>query len=171
MNLCDNDRHQNFQIKNKLCNLSNDPHSIHFNKDLYFKNSLGKTLTIVCSAEKRFVSIITALKVWSSAFNDGFGSAAHVNEGHHEGKQDSQSWQDHREQLVLVLHKLLFSFTFFTGIFFDFSFELSHFFHVSQTIICHYFDVYKHQVGFCTLMLKLFGKFWLLDARWRFSRE
>ena len=110
--------------------------------------------------------------LWSSAFNDGFGSAAHVNKGRQEGKHDSQSWQDHSEKLVLVLHKLLFPFTFFTGIFFDFSFQLPHFLVFLprfQTIICHYFDVYKHQVGFCSQSadVQAVWQLWILDARWR----
>ena len=60
-------------------------------------------------------------------FNDGFGSAVHINHGHYKGNHDSQGWQDHSEHLVLVILKLLFPLTFFTGIFFDFSFKLSHF--------------------------------------------
>ena len=52
-----------------------------FNEDKLknFKNSLGNIETIDCKAEKNFVFVIPALKVLSSAFNDGFWSAAHVN--------------------------------------------------------------------------------------------
>ena len=107
---------------------------------------------------------------FSSSFNNGFGSGAHVNEGRQESEQDSKSWQHHGEKLVLVLHKLLFPFTFFTGIFFDFSFELPHlphlFFHVSQTYLSlKSFDVYKHQVD--SAVVVLFGDFSFCLARWR----
>ena len=60
------------------------------------------------------------------AFNDRLGPGAEVDKNGHQHKKGSENWQGHIEDFILVLHKLFLPLLFLPGVFFRFSFQLSH---------------------------------------------